>query len=304
MSLLNDEVSVRFSDGEQLKTLVSSLLQWGCCVRCIIRFLGVKSADVYRTYDLSALVSWAKEVCCSSEPVVARINGGSQLDAATDTEVNDDRNRNCELDKSVASKEQNNTISEDNPCICCFGVLQDKYCHPLFVKGIAEAVAKQDYEFRTFLCSVSLPVCLEPREHALWLALAELCPGEFVDSEKNAIASVKDVWKWINGPLLASALGVPFDQKSLFEVILSFDYPKNEEECSFLSKLYPDVFRRRKQNHRGLEVFNRSNVARAIDNTKADTFRRHFRCPPSRPQMYAATCPITCQQASLYIAGR
>jgi hypothetical protein len=302
MSSLSDEICVRFSDGERLKDLVSNLLQWGCCVRCIVRLLGVKSADVYRTYDLPALVAWAREVSTASGSVVTRNDSSSQCDSQSDTELNG--HRIAETVESVSSEKPNSTVCDDLPCICCFGVLQDKYCRPQFVEEIADAVARQDYEFKTFLCSVSLPVCLVPREHAVWLALAELCPGEFIDAEKNAIASVKDVWKWINGPLLASSLGVPFDQKSLFEVILTFEYQKNEEECSFLSRLYPDVFRRRKLNNRGVEVFNRSNVARAIENTKPDVFRRCFRCPPMHPQMFATTSPITCQQSALYIAGR
>ena len=34
----------------------------------------------------------------------------------------------------------------------------------------------------------------------------------------SSVAAVKDVWKWVNGPLLATKLNVHFEQNSLFEV--------------------------------------------------------------------------------------
>jgi tRNA pseudouridine synthase 10 len=132
----------------------------------------------------------------------------------------------------------------------------------------------------------------------------ELLPTANADGHRDGVASVKDVWKWINGPYLVTALHAPFDQKSSFEVVLSFVYSRNDDECGFLFKLFPNVFQRRKRNRHGWEVFNRSNVARAISDTSAAVFRRHFSCPPSRPSMAVTVSPISCQHSALYIGGR
>jgi len=304
MSLLNDEISICIGEGSCLSSVVQSLKKWGCCVRCIFRFLGVKSADVFRTYDLAALTVCAEDLITGSGANNRNCEETDNLDVHGITFVDVIKNGNAEPNDAQSVVDMKVTKDETKACACCFGVLQDMYCQPDFVKQISKAVLEQDYEFKNFLCSVSLPVCMVLREHAIWLALDELVPGGFADAEKNGIASVKDVWKWINGPLLASSLGVPFDQKSHFEVLLTFIYANNDKECSFLYSLYPNVFQRRKQNKHGWEVFNRSNVARAIENTKPDIFRRQFKCPPTCPLSCAAVSPITCQHGALYIAGR
>ena len=147
-------------------------------------------------------------------------------------------------------------------------------------------------------------MCLAAREYAVRLSLAQLVPSEFNIEQKTVAASVKDVWKWINGPALATLLGVAFDQKSSFEILLTFAYDDDLDECRFLSKLYPDIFRRRKKNKNTLGVFNRSNVSRAIESTKPEVFRQYFQCPPTRPSSFATVVPISCQHAAVYIAGR
>ncbi len=61
------------------------------------------------------------------------------------------------------------------------------------------------------------------RDHSVWLMMRDLVPGVYgaaggKGSKHFSVAAVKDVWKWINGPLLAAKLKVHFDQNSLFEV--------------------------------------------------------------------------------------
>ena len=189
-------------------------------------------------------------------------------------------------------------------CVSCLGILQEQYCKRGFMDEILSVVRKQDFEFSAFLCSISTPVCLLLREHAVWLTLSTAMPLIFTGGRKDDIVPIKDIWKWVNGPTLAMVLEVPFDLRSTFEVLLTFVHPVNMSECDFLYDLYPNTFHRRKNTRQGFEVFNRTNVTKAIEDVTDNRFRKLYRCPP-RPLAVPCDCdPITCLREAIYIAGR
>jgi len=141
----------------------------------------------------------------------------------------------CEVTKvlvtpAACSSKDGTAAVTDAVCVACLGVLQPAFSSPTFLDGIRESVAALNFEFKSFLCSVTLPVCLAVREHAIYTLITDLIPelygvrksasGEGVEkgSKHHNVAAVKDVWKWVNGPTLAAKLNVVFDVNSLFEV--------------------------------------------------------------------------------------
>ena len=317
MSLICTEITTFMRTEESLGTAVGHLVNWGCCARCILRFVGVKDADVFRMNDVASLRTWVTETsakqnsedacqktvvdCSSVNGVVDELELGRGVDVVTGlcrTSVELARNTNSETSASRV---------EQTICTTCLGILQEQYCCSAFTDDIARAVCEQQFEYNSFLCSVSIPVCMLLREHGTFLALCHLMPSVFDDILQDTITPVKDVWKWVNGPRLASALDCPFDQKSQFEIVISFTYAQNDNECKFLYGLQPSIFRRRKKNQKQLQsidVFNRANVSRAIDESSREAFRCAYKCPPTQPSTEVTVSPVTCQHAAIYVAGR
>lgn len=58
---------------------------------------------------------------------------------------------------------------DNDVCIACLGVLQKKFSSEAFLDSIKAQVDALNFEYTTFLCSVSLPVSQLIRDHCLYL---------------------------------------------------------------------------------------------------------------------------------------
>lgn len=286
MNSIFDEVKLLTFDEETASRAIVRLRECGCCTRCILRFLCVKEASPYRMVD--------------SRTTIEQLMGLQDLVEISNEQPKESTD-GAWVDEVRVGLDKN---TESGLCIACLGVLQEQYCKQIFLEEIREVVSKQDFEYRTFFCSLSLPVCLLLREHSLWVVLNELQPSIFDEDFRNKIIPVKDVWKWVNGAQLANILGVPFDQKSTFAISLTFVHPSTEHECSFLYNLCPNVFQKRKHNRHGWEVFNRANVLKAIQNTTVQKFKNVYHCPPRKLSSPCDCDPIKCLREAVYVAGR
>jgi len=317
MSIIFTEVATFVRTKETLSTVLSYLNKWGCCARCTLRFIGARDADIFRTNDIDSLREWvaaasvqesskddSKKIavdCSSINGVVDELELGNSAVLVPGSR---------KIDAEVARSRKSETcVSTDKEGVCsvCLGILQERYCCKAFTDEIAQAVCEQQFEYDSFLCSVSIPVCMLLREYSTLLALCHVMPAVFADIQRDSVTPVKDVWKWVNGPRLASALKTPFDQKSPFEVVISFTYAQNDNECRFLYGLQPSIFKKRKKNQQqsqGIDVFNRANVSRAINESSRESFRCAYKCPPTRPSAEVSVSPVMCQHAALYVAGR
>ena len=315
MSFIFTEIATFVRTQEALSTTLSYLNKWGCCARCTLRFVGAKDADVFRTNDIDSLRAWVAAMSAqeASEDDSKKIAVGcSNINGVVD-ELELERSAvtvpvsgNAEV---IRNKNSAACVSFDKETLCstCLGILQERYCCKAFTDEIAQSVCEQQFEYDSFLCSVSIPVCMLLREYSILLALCHVMPSVFGDIPRDTITPVKDVWKWVNGPRLASALKTPFDQKSPFEIVISFTYAQNDNECRFLYGLQPSIFKRRKNNRQQLQsidVFNRANVSRAINESSREAFRCAYKCPPTRPSAEVTVSPVVCQHAALYVAGR
>ncbi|XP_063426477.1 tRNA pseudouridine synthase Pus10-like isoform X2 [Mytilus trossulus] len=211
-----------------------------------------------------------------------------------------------EIEKMVESiLKKENVFPLTTPCPVCLGILQ-AYIDEEFLQKIKNAVEKDDYEFKTFICSLTIPVCILVREHSVLIHLQDKFKDEYEIMTLPDFVSIKEAWKLRCGPLLSNLINVPFDQKSMFDIAVLFNYERSDKECSFLSDEKPDIFIKRKsKNFRNLdETFTRNNVIKALDSMSEDLFKRLYKTPPSPPKSSCNFLDIKCSHEPVFVAGR
>ncbi|XP_021347357.1 putative tRNA pseudouridine synthase Pus10 [Mizuhopecten yessoensis] len=274
MDATMEQVESFANDDSTTADIITCLEKCGCCPRCIFRFLGEKSASRFKCYQ---------------ETLKETLNDMKKRSSAEP-----DTSDNIDVDMSP---------SNDQPCPACLGILQ-QYLDKPFLTKIKDYVTKAEYEFKSFLCSLTVPVCVLIRERAVLVHLRDKFKSVYESVTEADIARVKDVWKWTAGPLLGDSLLVPFDQKSNFDIALMFNYPRTFKECEMFLDYQPDVFKRRKFKRGQGELFNRANVGKALKEMSDQRLRRAFQIPPTIPKVICECDDIRCTREPLYIAGR
>uniref|UniRef100_A0A8C3KIX1 tRNA pseudouridine synthase Pus10 n=1 Tax=Calidris pygmaea TaxID=425635 RepID=A0A8C3KIX1_9CHAR len=285
---------------EKDRPIVQLLLNTGTCPRCVLRFCCVGSQMLYRCpyqdlmKDLKEFLKNNKEkedtVCFDEvDPPCKRI----RLEHTE--EGSDDLNHNGTL-QQIPSVNNENTAMENSAvkvCNVCLGILQE-FCEVDFVKKVCQKVNSSDYQFTSFVFSVSLPPQLSVRERAAWLLVKQETGKLGLSLAKEDIVQLKEAYKWIIHPQLSEELGVPADGKSLFEVSVVFAHPETDEECRLDSSFYFTV----------QSVFTRMAVIKALEKIKEEDFLKHFPCPPSSPKNLSVALEIQCNNGAVFVAGR
>ncbi|XP_050750495.1 tRNA pseudouridine synthase Pus10 isoform X2 [Gymnogyps californianus] len=155
---------------EKDRPIVQLLLDTGTCPRCILRFCCVGSQTLYRhpykdlMKDLKEFLKNTQEkedtVCFDVvDPPCKRLR------LQHTEEGPDDVNHNGAL-QQIPSVNDENTAMENSAvkvCNVCLGILQE-FCEADFVKKVCQKVNSADYQFTSFVFSVSLPPQLSVRE--------------------------------------------------------------------------------------------------------------------------------------------
>lgn len=95
---------------------------------------------------------------------------------------------------------------------------------------------EENYDSETFVCALTIPVCVNIRERFLCILCAtELeLPEDALLDFKLRLQNVKDVWKWIVTPKIEQAIKKQVDSATpspfLIEIILTYKFNKNECE--------------------------------------------------------------------------
>lgn len=99
-----------------------------------------------------------------------------------------------------------------------------------------ERIIKADYDAVTFNCTISLPIALMLREHAIWLMLVEEFPNIYKTEVKTEyVTSLKDVWKYINVEDIGEKINKRFElNNSPFQVQINVLWADDEKECKTL----------------------------------------------------------------------
>ncbi|XP_076442990.1 tRNA pseudouridine synthase Pus10-like isoform X2 [Babylonia areolata] len=128
-------------------------------------------------------------------------------------------------------------------------------------------------------------------------------PRATFEDKEEKIATIKDVFKWSSGPSLSQLLGVPFQMRSAFDILLNLTYKPSDQECHFLLDTFPGTFRRRKVKKGDHETFTRASVQKVLGDMMPSDFSRKFSCPPAAPRE-ACTCDISVSHDAVFVAGR
>ncbi|XP_062465784.1 tRNA pseudouridine synthase Pus10 isoform X2 [Pezoporus occidentalis] len=175
---------------EKDRPIVQLLLNAGTCPRCILRFCSVGSQMLYR-HPYKDLMKVLKEflkndpekedtVCFDVvDPPCKRIRLEHREEGP------EDLNHNGALQQIPQVNDENTAVENSAVKVCnvCLGILQE-FCEADFVKKVCQKVNSADYQFTSFVFSVSLPPQLSVRERAAWLVLkqemrATACPDCF-----------------------------------------------------------------------------------------------------------------------------
>ncbi|XP_067421302.1 tRNA pseudouridine synthase Pus10 [Emydura macquarii macquarii] len=296
-----------FALTEKNRPIAQLLLNSGTCPRCVFRFCCVGLQASYRhpykdlLRELHEFLENNKQkedkFCFEiADPPCKRIRLENMGEGA------EDLNQNGALQQTPVAVDGNVAMENSTPKVCnvCLGILQE-FCETDFVKKVCQKVNSAEYQFTSFVFSVSLPPQLSVREHAAWLLVKEEMGKQGLSLAKDDIVQLKETYKWIIHPLFSEELGVPVDGKSLFEVSVVFAHPETDEDCHFLATACPDCFKPAKNKQ---SVFTRMAIIKALDKIKEEDFREHFQCPPSSPKNICAAVEIQCTNGSVFVAGR
>ncbi|CAG5120797.1 unnamed protein product [Candidula unifasciata] len=207
-----------------------------------------------------------------------------------------------EIERALLPEDQQSSVTTNQcPCPGCLGILQ-KFAEQPFLNTIVKKVREDGYQFSAHQCSLILPVSLAIRQKALLLYLQKKYPDVYKGKE-GSIASVKDVWKWSCGHRMASLLNAKFQNRSEFDILMTFSYKDSDRECAFLLDVFPETFKKRKQRKFGFETFTRSNVMASLQQMDGSKFEDCSSCPPPIPTEDCSV-DISCSHNAVFIAGR
>ncbi|KAJ7341302.1 hypothetical protein JRQ81_005241 [Phrynocephalus forsythii] len=295
---------------EKDRTLARLLLNFGACARCVLRFCRVGLHAAYRQphkellSKLREFLNKSKDEeglsCETADPPCKRIRLENTKEVKEETLNGSHELDGAENDESMTLVDSDGKTSMPTVCIICLGILQE-LCETDFVKTVCHKINSSEYQFSSFVFSVSFPPQLSVREHAAWLLVKEEMGKQDLVVEKEDLVQLKEAYKWITHPLFLEELGVPADGKSLFEVSVIFAHPETDEDCRFLAAACPSCFKPAKNKQ---SVFTRMAVVKALDTISDEDFHKNFRSPPSLPKSACTVVGVQCTNGAIFVAGR
>lgn len=196
-------------------------------------------------------------------------------------------------------------VTKTSPCVICLGVLQDSF----FGDGLDEVcrkIVESNYDCKTYSLMLSLPPSVMLREHAVWLLAVDKYPEILSDVVKSEhITSLKDVWKFITTAIIEEKVGKKFElNTSPLQVQVNVAYKNDEQECSCLVDMNPEMFKKRYKQTRVYQhgIFSRSAVQNLLSDVTAENFNKHFKLEVPNHQF--AYGDVDCSHTSIHIAGR
>ncbi|KOC62260.1 Putative tRNA pseudouridine synthase Pus10 [Habropoda laboriosa] len=200
-------------------------------------------------------------------------------------------------------------FNNEVPCTACLGILQNKIQEQV-VEKIHVEVEKQSYDSETFICALTIPICISLREHFLHMQ----CATQFNLSEdmllclKVKLQNVKDVWKWITIPKIENAIKKQVDLTTpspfIIEIILKYEY--NEKECEALLNTYKktnniEYKQKRKCND---NRFSKTSIEILMTKITDEEFFKCFKTVIFETTDKIYVEKIMCTHSSIFIGGR
>jgi len=226
-------------------------------------------------------------------------------------------------------------VSHDDPsfpCLACLGLLQ-RIDDPQTPRTIVDVIEKEGFQADSFLFSVSTPTATLVRQYSLWVHLSRLLT-EFVTSPYSSsphtytltfihssgrkedsfyhekifmdFPEPKEIFRKVMGKPVSDLLGLPIVTASPLTVLVTVTHQETETDFRVLTQLPEAAFQLRKVREKGeVKVVgdNINNVTASLKRVQPDDFRQVGRCPPA-PITQVASLQITCDFASVFVAGR
>ncbi|CAM6111690.1 unnamed protein product [Calypogeia fissa] len=291
--------------------IILDLLRLRVCLRCIFRFLSVRS------------------------PVYAI----SLPTPATFLEQLSSMNRNTAKEEDLLKRRDVETPEETKPCLVCLGTLEhlDHKEEEVHLQGsgddagqdavlcVSRAVQQGDHTFDSYCLEISLPAVILVRERGLWCYLKDKYKNEAIFNGQDVndhIISLKEALKWSLIDRLEQSLSVKFDANSTFRIALVYKHPGSVSDNEFLAVAAGGDAKRRRQgtgqndpnNNKGFAAVvaaraaaeageSLGSVQRVLASMSNDSFMRRYSCLPSE---VAVSCQLTamCWRNSIYVGGR
>lgn len=298
------------------KAVVLELLRLRICLRCIFRFLSVRS-PVY-SISLPTPATLLDEL--------SSVNGNTP--------------------KEDLLKQTNAAVAparETKPCLVCLGTLEHLDHKEEDIEGalqesrdstdtgqyavtcVSQAVREGGHQFDSFCLEISLPAVILVRERGLWCYLKDKYKEEGIFNGQDVtdhIISLKEAMKWSLIDRLEQSLSVKFDANSTYRIALVYKHPGSVSDNEFLAAAAGGDAKRRRQgtgqsdpsNNRGFAAVvaarataeageSLGSVQRVLASMGNDLFMRRYVCPPSEVEN---PCQLTamCWRNSIYLGGR
>lgn len=248
------------------------------CQKCCQRFLGERNSEPYKTLHQEEVAALSQE-----KPAV-----GEEME---------------KMENEPARKK-----SRHVPCPACLGVLQDCFMMPR-VRDVVERIRSSGYDAERFTLSLSLPISLSMRQHALWLHLERSVPeGCLGHRQPEDVVPIKQVWKYIYPPVIGSQVGIQHESGDTadFFVELVVGWEKDEEEMSKMVDICPKEYRDRaiKVNVYNMGVYSRQGVEKSLQGGVTwQEFSAHSPVPPTVPDT-PFSLNFRLSRNSIFLGGR
>ncbi|XP_045584438.2 tRNA pseudouridine synthase Pus10 isoform X1 [Procambarus clarkii] len=291
----------------------------GCCRRCILVYLGVRTDALYG--GLAAINSAIREA-------TEELNTSKEeIDNCSKDCNNSEYEENHKLKKTVTQDPNETCMNTDGGgivpdngtpahvikkqkcavCLTCIGLLQWG-CSADAVKLLNDSVSQAGHDAECFTLALSFPVSLSLRVHWVWALLLQAYPHFPTKGRDDHVGTIKDVWKNVVGPQVAEVVGKTFIVGPYQDFVLNVTstYIHDLEDCKIMDQLCGSIFAARQKQHRKYSngIYSKQAVDTAIKKLPDQEFLKVCPSPPSIPDEAVSFSSLQCQQAPLYMAGR
>ncbi|XP_043506819.1 tRNA pseudouridine synthase Pus10 [Frieseomelitta varia] len=210
--------------------------------------------------------------------------------------------------KAAGYIEANDTSFRKICCMACLGILQ-KDVQEQIIEKIRVKVDKENYDCRTFVCALTIPVCVNLRERFLCIHCAtqlNLSEDALLDL-KIRLQNVKDIWKWMVTPKIGQAIEKQMDSTTpspfLIEIILTYKFNKKECEVLLSSKETNNIESKRKKRSYD-NRFSRKSMEALMAKLTDNEFFEYFKYVSFEKFATVDVENIICSHSSIFIGGR
>ncbi|XP_060529651.1 putative tRNA pseudouridine synthase Pus10 isoform X2 [Cylas formicarius] len=259
------------SDAYQVYNTLTSL---GCCLRCILRFLGVPVFENESLYKKPQ--QYFEKFGCN--------NGGESLPL-----------------KKIKL----------NPCPTCLNCFDDLLLQTIAEQLKTSSV--NQYNYNTYMLNISFPKSVPIRTHSICLHLKTTFPllslyNEDVEKPENNLELPHKIFRTIASDIFANAIGKDYSPKSNLTILIALGYEDDESEIEDIKNLEKKKFLGLARNYHRKNIkkneFSRNVISELLNDVDPKQFIKLFSVPPVVPTKFAFLEAITIQADPIYIGGR